>query len=155
MLSKAASSTIFFSISQPGIEPQSPEPLAHLMSRVFPNGLGDWGSILSQVIPKTQKWYSMLPCLTLSITRYWSRVKWSNPRNGVAPFPTPWCSSYQKGSRRVTHDSGCQLYLLIFIILYWAQYKAFGTTSENESLNNYWPHEFMYLSLPPTRQDLT
>ena len=25
------------------------------MSRVFPNDLGDWGSILGQVIPKTQK----------------------------------------------------------------------------------------------------
>ena len=26
-----------------------------LVSRVFTNGLGDWGSILGQVIPKTQK----------------------------------------------------------------------------------------------------
>ena len=25
------------------------------MSRVFTNGLGDWGSIPAQVIPKTQK----------------------------------------------------------------------------------------------------
>ena len=23
-----------------------------------------------------------------------SRVKWSNPGKGLAPFPTPWCSSY-------------------------------------------------------------
>ena len=40
----------------------------------------------------------MSPCLTLSIIRYGSRVKWSNPGKGVAPFPTPWCCSYRKGS---------------------------------------------------------
>ena len=33
------------------------------------------GSILGWVIPETQKWYLMLPC----IIRYRSRVKWSNP----------------------------------------------------------------------------
>ena len=38
--------------------------------------------------------------------RYGSRVKWSNPGNGVAPSPTPWCSSYRKGSLRVTLDYG-------------------------------------------------
>ena len=37
---------------------------------------------------------------------------------GVAPFPTPWCSSYRKGSLRVTLDYGRQLYLLI-ILLFW------------------------------------
>ena len=35
-------------------------------------------------------------CLTLSIIRYRSRVKWRNPGKGVAPSPTLWCSSYQK-----------------------------------------------------------
>ena len=35
-------------------------------------------------------------CLTLSILRYGSRVKWSNPGKGVAPSPTSWCSSYRK-----------------------------------------------------------
>ena len=53
----------------------------------------------------------MPPCLTLSIIRYGSRVKWSNPGKGVAPSPTPWCSSYRKGSLRVTLDYGRQLYL--------------------------------------------
>ena len=38
--------------------------------------------------------YSMQPCLTLSIIRYGSRIKWSNPRKGVAPFLTLQCSSY-------------------------------------------------------------
>ena len=52
----------------------------------------------------------MPPCLTLSIVRYGSRVKWSNPGTGLAPSPTPWCSSYRKGSLRVTLDYGRQLY---------------------------------------------
>ena len=29
----------------------------------------------------------MPPCLTLSIIRYGSRVKWNNPGKGVVPFP--------------------------------------------------------------------
>ena len=33
--------------------------------------------------------YLIPPCLTLSIIRYRSRVKWSNPGKEVAPFPTP------------------------------------------------------------------
>ena len=45
---------------------------------------------------RLKKWYLMPPCLTLSIIRYGSRVKWSNPGKGVAPFPTPWCSKLSK-----------------------------------------------------------
>ena len=56
----------------------------------------------------------MLPCLTLSIIRYGSRVKWSNPGNGFAPSSTPQCSSYWKGSLQVTLGYGCQLYLLTY-----------------------------------------
>ena len=33
---------------------------------------------------RLKKWYFMPPCLTLSIIRYGSRVKWSNPGKGVA-----------------------------------------------------------------------
>ena len=38
------------------------------------------------------------------------KVKWVNPVKGVAPSPTPWCSSYRKGSPPVTLDYGRQLY---------------------------------------------
>ena len=63
-----------------------------------------------------KKWYLIPPCLTLSIIRYGSRVKWSNPGKGVAPSPTPWCSSYRKGSLRVTLDYGRPLiYIYIYI----------------------------------------
>ena len=59
------------------------------------------------------------PCLTLSIIRYGSRVKWSNPGNGVAPSPTPWCSSYRKGSLRVTLDYGrlTMIYVTTFLLM--------------------------------------
>ena len=59
-----------------------------------------------------KKWYLMPPCLTLSNIRYGSRLNWSNPEKGVANFPTPQCSSYWKGSLRVTLDYGHQLSLL-------------------------------------------
>ena len=45
---------------------------------------------------RLKKWYLMPPCLTLSIIRYGTRVKWSNPGKGVAPSPTPWCSKLSK-----------------------------------------------------------
>ena len=45
-----------------------------LEGRVFTNSPGDWGSIPRRVIPKTQKWCLMPPCLTLHIKRYRSRV---------------------------------------------------------------------------------
>ena len=43
--------------------------------------------------PGLKKWYLIPPCLTLSIIRYVSRVKWSNPGKGVVPSPTPRYSS--------------------------------------------------------------
>ena len=90
------------------------------MVRVFANCLGDVGSIPGRVIPKTQKWYLMRPCLTLSIIRYGSRVKWSNPGKGVAPSPTPWCSSYWKGNLQVTLDYDMiMIYIYIYIYIGW------------------------------------
>ena len=62
---------------------------------------------------RLKKWHLMPPCLTLRIIRYGSRVKWSNPGKGVVPSPTPWCSSYWKGSLRVTFDYGRQLSMRI------------------------------------------
>ena len=64
-----------------------------------------------ELYQRLKKYYLMPPCLTLSIIRYRSRVKWSNPGKGVAPFLTPWCSSYRKGSLQVTLNYSSQLYL--------------------------------------------
>ena len=86
------------------------------MSRVFTNGLGNRDSILGRVIPNTLKWYLMSPCLTLSIIRYRSRVKWSNPGIGVVLSPTPRCRSYWKRSLRVTFD---EVTNFTYLYIYW------------------------------------
>ena len=80
--------------------------------RVFANGPGDLGSIPGRVIPKTQK--MVLDASLLNTQHYKVRIKGKveQSRKGVAPSPTPWCSSYRKGSLRVTLDYGRQqLYL--------------------------------------------
>ena len=88
-----------------------------MMARVFANSLGDLGSIPGRVIPKSQKIVLDTSFLTLSIIRYGSRVKWSNPGKGVVPSPTPWCCSYWKGSFWVTFNYGL-LYIYIYIYIY-------------------------------------
>ena len=115
------------------------------MVRVFLNVPGDLGSIPCRVISKTQKWFLMTPCLTLSIIRYGSRLKWNNPGKRVAPSRTPWCSSYRNGSLRVTLIYGRQItFYLLFISLnnkisenscsfgfcywFWLVYKPFFIT---------------------------
>ena len=82
--------------------------------RVFANRPGDLVSIAGRVIPKTQK--MVLDASLLNTQHYKVRIKGKveQSREGVAPSPTPWCSSYRKGSLRVTLDYGRQLYLLIY-----------------------------------------
>ena len=84
--------------------------------RVFANGPGDLGSIPGRVIPKTQK--MVLDASLLNTQHYKIRIKGKveQSREGVAPSPTHWCSSYRKGSLRVTLDYGRQLYLLYLYI---------------------------------------
>ena len=53
---------------------------------------------------RLKKWYLMPPCLTLSIIRYVSRVKWSIPEKGVAPSPTLRCCSNWKANIWVALD---------------------------------------------------
>ena len=83
--------------------------LALILLRVFANGPGDLGSIPGRVIPKTQK--MVLDASLLNTQHYKVRIKGKvkQSREGVAPSPTPWCSSYRKGSLRVTLDYGRQL----------------------------------------------
>ena len=80
-----------------------------LAVRVFTNGPGDLGSIPGRVIPKTKK--KVLDASLLNTQHYKVRIK--GKVEGVAPSHTPWCSSYRKGSLRVTLDYGRQLYLLM------------------------------------------
>ena len=83
-----------------------------LAVRVFANGPGDLGSIPGRVIPKSQK--MVLDASLLNTQHYKVRIKGKvgQSREGVAPSSTLWCSSYRKGSLRVTLDYGRQLYLL-------------------------------------------
>ena len=78
------------------------------------------------------------PCLTLSNIRYVSRVKWSNPGKGVAPSPTPRCSSYWKESLLVALDYGRQLYFTLVqsetqtsLFWIWTQLAKFISYDDN------------------------
>ena len=85
---------------------------------MFANGPGELGSIPGRVIPKTQK--MVLDASLLNSQHYKVRIKGKveQSREGVAPCPTLWCSSFRKGSLRVTLDYGRQLYLLTYIKIY-------------------------------------
>ncbi len=58
------------------------------MVRVCANGPGDLGSILGRVIPKTLK--MVVDTSLLNTQQYKVCIK----GKGVAPYPTPSCSSY-------------------------------------------------------------
>ena len=86
------------------------------MSRVFTNGPGDRGSIPGLVIPKTQK--MLLDAALFNTQHYKVRIKdkVEQSREWSSTLPTtPRCSSYWKGSLRVTLEYGRQLYLFRFI----------------------------------------
>ena len=65
-----------------------------LAGRVFANDQEDRGSIPGRVIPKPQKWVLDVSLLNTQHYKVPIKDKWSNPGKGVAPFPTPQCSSY-------------------------------------------------------------
>ena len=62
----------------------------------------------------------VLDASLLNTQHYKVRIKGKveQSREGVAPSPTHWCSSYRKGSLRVTLDYGRQLYLLFTYFIY-------------------------------------
>ena len=74
------------------------------LSRMFINGPGDRDSIPDQLILKTQK--MVLDTSLLNTQHYKVRIKskLEQSKNGAAPFPTPWRSSYWKESLPVTFD---------------------------------------------------
>ena len=110
--------------------------LIGLVGRVFTIDPGDWGgfnsrsshtkvffkkrylippgSIPGWVIPKIFffKWYLIPHCLTFSIIRYVTRVKWGNPGKGVASSPI------EKGAFRSYSTTITNFYILIAV--HWA-----------------------------------
>ena len=65
---------------------------------------------------RLKKWYLIPLCLTFSIIRYVSRVKWSNPEEGIASSPTLRSCSYWKGSLWITNNymTGAMAKMLVF-----------------------------------------
>ena len=91
-----------------------------------------WVQYLVESYQRLKKWYLMPPCLTISIIRYGSMVKWTNPGKRVVPSPTPRCSSYRKGSLRVTVDYDRQL---TYVYLnHWSFIKIRGNNERNGSV---------------------
>ena len=74
------------------------KPAIGLMSRMSFNGPGNQGSIPGRVMLKTQKMALDAALLNIQHYKHGSKIKSNNPGNGVAPFPTPRCSSYWKGN---------------------------------------------------------
>ena len=68
-----------------------------------------------RVIPRTQK--MVLDASLLNTQHYRVQIKGKVEQSGkaVVPSPTPWCSSYRKGSLRVTLDYSRQLYYNVTI----------------------------------------
>ena len=90
--------------------------MAHVV-RVFANGPGDLGSIPGRVIPKTLK--MVLDTTLLNTQHYKVRFKGKVEQSWEwSSAPTPWCSSYRKGSLRVTLVYGPPTLLYIYIYIY-------------------------------------
>ena len=89
-----------------------------LISRVFVIGWGDRSSILDRVIPKTQK--MRLDASKFNTQHYKIRIKGKveQSKEGVAPSPTRWCSSYWKGNLRSPTKVANFTYLDIYIYTY-------------------------------------
>ena len=66
----------------------------------------------------------VLDASLLNTQHYKVRIKGKveQSREGVAPSPTHWCSSYRKGSLRVTLDYGRQLYF--YFNCYYISFQA-------------------------------
>ena len=65
-----------------------------LAVRVFAKDPGNRGSNPGQDIPKTQKMVLDASLLNTQHYKVWIKCKWNNLGKGVAPSPTPWCSTY-------------------------------------------------------------
>ena len=78
------------------------------MVRVLASGLGNQGLIPGWVLPNTQKWYMMRPCLTLSLIRYRSRVS---------------VVAIEKGTFGLPLTTVCQLTLYIYVYTHTQGYK--------------------------------
>ena len=82
------------------------------MGRVFDNGPVDRGSISGRVIPKTQIVVHDFSLLNTQLYKLEIKGKVGSSRERSTLSPTPWSSSYWKGSLRVALDYCHQLYFI-------------------------------------------
>ena len=101
-----------------------------IMVRVFTNGSRNWGSILGQVISKTQKMvldgylFNTQHCKVQIIS------KWSNSKKGLVPSPTPQFCSYWIGSLWIAPDYGLsKTMLFVYLFLYFIGHFSFLLSS--------------------------
>ena len=80
--------------------------------------LSDLGSIPGRVIPKTLKMVLDTSLLNTQQYKVWIEGKVEQSWEGVVPSPTPWCSSYGKGSLLVALDYSCQHYFYLHCFLF-------------------------------------
>ncbi len=84
------------------------------MSRVFANGLGDQGSILGRVIPKTQK--MILDTILISTQHYKVRIKGRIEQSREWSSALPYTSLWQLLKRKPSgHPQLRSLNLLLYI----------------------------------------
>ena len=84
-----------------------------------------WETYVQSQVESYQKLkicYLMPPCLTLSIIRCGSRVKWYNSGKVVAPSPTLPCCSYRKESLWTTFDYSRQFDFFYYICSHLLKY---------------------------------
>ena len=82
--------------------------------RVFTNGGEDSGSILGQVIPKTQKMEVDASLLNTQHYKVLIKDKWSSPGKGVAPSTVFQWSSFWKGAFRLPSTMVSQFIYLCY-----------------------------------------
>ena len=111
-----------------------------LVGRVFANGPGDLGSIPDCVLPKTLK--MVLDTSLLNTQQYKVHIKGKveHSRESVAPSPTPWCSSYWKGSLLVALNHSRQLYFYIYTYTEWAE-----IIGQSHGSHVYWDTLYIYI----------
>ena len=103
---------------------------------IWPMARETWVQSQVELYQRLKKWYLIPPCLTLTIIRYGSSVKRSNPEKGVEPSPTPQCSSYWKGSLLVVLDNSRQFDLLYSCLQgHWPDVKSVHQWSVRPELN--------------------
>ena len=104
-----------------------------LMIIVFANGPGNWCSIPSRVIPKTQKWFLRLPCLTQHYkVRIKGKIEQSRERSSVLPYTS--VVAIEKGAfglpwTKVTNLTYFMSYLHLIIWINYSKYQAFTRPS--------------------------